>query len=175
MNAIRIILWLFFCVLLLLQAGCESVQEPVELPSETDNSINQLPIHASYMPVKVDIMPLTEFIRTGDGREVPGIKVYVSLLDEFDCQLKAMAVFRFELYEYVQRSAQPKGRRITIWPDIDLTEPDINNEYWRDFFRAYEFNLDFEPKRNQSYILQVTSLCPTGKRLSTEFALKYTK
>ena len=175
MNAVRAILWLFFWVLLLPQAGCESVQAPVELPSETDNSLNQLPVHASYMPVKVDIMPLTEFIRAGDVGEMSGIKVYVSLLDAFDCQLKAPAVFRFELYEYVQRSAQPKGRRIAIWPDIDLTEPGINNEYWRDFFRAYEFNLDFVPKRNQSYILQVTSLCPTGKRLSAEVSLKHTK
>ncbi|UCE99762.1 MAG: hypothetical protein JSV82_01465 [Planctomycetota bacterium] len=142
------------------------------MPSETDNVFYQHSVRASYMPVKVHIMPLTEFTRPGDGGEMSGIKAYVSLLDEFDCQIKAPVVFRFELYEYVQPSAEPKGRRIAIWPDVDLTQAAANNQYWRDFLRAYQFNLDFVPQRNQSYILQVTSLCPTGKRLSAEFTLK---
>ena len=75
----------------------------------------------------------------------------VSLLDPFDCQIKSPGVFRFELYEYVQRSAEPKGQRVIIWPDIDLTECSENNNHWRDFLRAYEFNLDFGPQRNQCY------------------------
>jgi hypothetical protein len=95
----------------------------------------------------------------------------VGLLDGFDCQVKSPVVFRFELYKKVERSAEPKGKRITIWEDIDLTEPGKNNEYWRDFLRAYEFILDFEPIGKPSYILQVTCLCPDGKRLSAEFAL----
>jgi hypothetical protein len=97
------------------------------------------------------------------------------LLDSFDCQIKTPGIFRFELYKYVRRSAEPKGKRIAIWPDIDLTGTTENNNYWRDFLRAYEFNLDFVPKRNQSYILQATCLCPNGKHLSADFVLKYTE
>jgi hypothetical protein len=80
------------------------------------------------------------------------------------------------LYEYVQRSAQPKGARLFLWPDIDLTNPAKNNEYWLDFLRAYQFTLDFEPQTtNQAYILQVTCLCPHGSRLSSDILLKPSK
>jgi hypothetical protein len=47
--------------------------------------------------------------------------------------------------------------------------------YQKVFLRAYEFNLPLESAENQSYILQITCLCPTGRRLSDEFAIKLTK
>ena len=174
MNVISVISRIFFCTLLLLQTGCESVPATAELPPQMDNTVGQPLLHTSYIPAKVDILPLTEFTYPDAVGGISGIKVYVSLLDEFDCQIKAPAVFRFELYDKVERSAEPKGKRIAIWPDIDLTQPATNNRYWRDFLRAYEFNLELEPKQNRNCILQVTSLCPTGKRLSSDFALKYT-
>jgi hypothetical protein len=121
--------------------------------------------------VKIEIMPLTEIIDAGDSESVSRIDVYVGLLDRFGCQMKSPVVFRFEVYEKVQRSAEPKGGRIVIWPDVDLTEPGENNSYWRDFLRVYEFNLDFGLEKNRSYILQVTCLCPHGRRLSAEFDL----
>ncbi|MDD5326485.1 MAG: hypothetical protein PHY02_01570 [Phycisphaerae bacterium] len=147
-------------LLLLGGVGCESTG--AKLPQRTDNGLNR---PCEYDPAKVDIMPLTEF--AGAGK----IKVYVSLLDAFDCQIKAPAIFRFELYDKVPRSAEPKGKRIFIWPDIDLKDSAKNNEHWKDFLRTYEFELSSVPKNN-SCILQVTALCPNGKRLSAEFALK---
>jgi len=169
MNVISVILRILFCTLLLLQGGCESAPAAAELPPAADNAFSRPLVYPSYMPARIDILPLT---RTDNVGETPAIKVYVSLLDEFDCQIKAPTVFRFELYEYAQRSAEPKGRRIAIWPDMDLTQPTENNRCWRDFLRAYEFTLEFESIPNQSFILQVTSLCPGGKRLSAELALK---
>jgi hypothetical protein len=169
MKAVGVILQVFFFVLLLVGAGCESVT------SESLSKTAQLSVYTRYTPVKIDIMPLTEFIWVGDDEEPSKIRVYVSLLDAFDCQMKTPAVFRFELYEYIQRSAEPKGRRIIIRPDIDLIDTVENNEHWRDFLRAYEFNLDFEPESSQSYILQATCLCADGKRLSAEFGLKHTR
>jgi hypothetical protein len=97
------------------------------------------------------------------------------LLDSFGSQIKSPGIFRFELYQRALRSAKPKGKRVEIWEDIDLTEPAINHEYWRGFLMAYEFDLPFELDVNQSYILQVTCLCPNGRRLSDEFALKLTQ
>jgi len=174
MKAAAVVGRMFFFVLLAVWAGCEPVAS--ESSSKSDNEFNQLSAYASYSPAKIDIMPLTEFIRVGDDDdEVSKIKVYVSLLDVFDSQIKAPGVFRFELYEYIQHSAEPKGGRIIIWEDVDLTEPSENNEHWRDFLRAYEFNLDFEPEGNRSYVLQGTCLCPNGRRLSAEFGLKPAK
>jgi len=167
MKAIAVIVLMF--LLLLCGAGCEPMD--AELSPAADSGFNQL---SEYGPVKIDIMPLTEFAATGNGENPSEIKVYVSLLDAFDYQIKTPAVFRFELYDRVPRSAEPKGKRILIWPDIDLNDAVKNNEYWRDFLRAYEFNLPFEPESSKSYILQITSLCPGGKRLSAEFTLKHT-
>ncbi|MFA5252423.1 MAG: hypothetical protein WC454_07550 [Phycisphaerae bacterium] len=153
-------------LLLLAVTGCGPAD--TELSTKADSGFNQL---SAYGPVKVYIMPLTEFA-AGDDETPSKIKVYVSLLDAFDCQMKTPAVFRFELYERVPRSAEPKGERILIWPDIDLKNPAKNNEYWMDFLRAYEFDLPFEPETSKSCILQVTALCQDGKRLSAEFTLK---
>ncbi len=164
MKSATILLFIFSFILLLLHAGCEPSQVVTEPMPET-----------FYVLAKVRILPLTELIHADDAQGQSGVKVYVSLLDWFGSQIKAPVVFRFELYEYAQRSSEPKGRRIVIWPDTDLTEPVENNKYWRDFLRAYEFNLPFEPESDKNCIIQATCLCPNGKRLSTEFALKQTK
>ncbi len=160
--------------MLLADAGCEQLPGLPGLTDKTNNDFKKLSVYSRYAPAKINIMPLTEFISAGGTRQVK-IKPYVSLLDSFGSQVKSPVVFRFELYQRVLRSAEPKGRRVIIWPDIDLNDPAANNEYWRDFLRAYEFDLPFEPDANQSYILQITCLCPNGRRFSAEFALKSTK
>ena len=160
--------------MLLVEAGCEQPPIRSELPADADNSFNRVSTYTRYASEKINILPLTEFVDVGDAQQAK-INLYVSLLDSFGCQIKSPGVFRFELYERVLRSSEPKGKRVVIWQDIDLTDLVKNNDHWRDFLRAYEFNLPFEPGGNQSYILQATCLCPSGKRLSAEFALKRTK
>jgi hypothetical protein len=150
-----------FSLLLLVAAGCEPAK-----PKLSSDDLGRL---AEYGPVKVDILPLTEFTASGDSKM---IKAYVSLLDAFNSQIKSPAVFRFELYNKVSLSAEPRGKRIILWPDFDLNDAAKNNKHWNDFLRAYEFNLSFVPKANQSYILEVTSMCPGRKRLSAQFILK---
>ena len=157
-------------VMLLGGAGCEQMPGLTGPATQTDDDFKRLSVYSHFAPAKINIMPLTEFMSPGDARQA-NINLYVSLLDSFGSQIKSPCVFRFELYQKVQRSSEPKGRRVIIWPDIDLTDLVENDEYWRDFLRAYEFNLPFESATKQSYILQVTSLCPTGRRLSDEFAL----
>jgi len=173
MKSITLSLRIFFLVALLLAAGCESQQTADKLPVNKNGKV-ALSLYSPYLPVKIDIMPLTEFVCIGNDPDASQLKLYVGLLDSFGSQIKAPAVFRFEVYGYEKLRSEPKGKRIVIWPDIDLTGPAENNEYWRDFLRSYQFNLDFEPLRNQNYILQVTCLCPNGKRLSADFTLKGT-
>ena len=151
-------------LLLLASSGCEP--ENTRISTSDEKGLNRL---AEYSPAKVDIMPLTEFITGGDQIT---LTVYVCLLDKFDSQIKSPAVFRFELYNKIPRSAQPKGKRVSIWPDINLNDIDKNNKYWQDFLRSYKFDLPFELDTDHNYILQVTAICPNGKRLSTEFTLK---
>jgi hypothetical protein len=200
MKAAGLISLVFFGAILLSGAGCDSSQNvfgrlvTAKPPAEKGSGLD-VSIYASYAPAKLDISPLTELVSVGDDKRTLKINLYVSLIDSFGSQIKSPGVFRFELHEYVQRSADPKGARFVIWPDIDLTDPPKNNEYWRDFLRAYEFNLDFEADKNQTYVLHVTCLCPAqppstssgrksaeptlpksaGKRFSSDVVLKLAK
>jgi hypothetical protein len=174
MKPLRIISQVLLIILLSINIGCEQPTGSNQTNDTTNNDIEKLSFYALYAPTKIDIMPLTEFVSTGDAQK-PKIVVYVSLLDQFGSQIKSPGMFRFELYEHVPRSAEPKGKRAIIWPDIDLNDPATNNDYWMDFLRAYEFTLPCELAGNQDYIIQLTCLCPNGKRLSSEFTLKQTK
>ena len=174
MKPLRIISRVLLLTLFFINIGCEQPKPPAEIQAKTDNDNDRLSCYARYAPVKIDIMPLTEFVSPGDTKQSK-INIYVSLLDPFGSQIKSPGMFRFELYEYMQRSSEPKGKRVVIWPDVDLTDPATNNDYWRDFLRTYEFSLPCEQANSQDYILQATCLCPNGKRLSSEFTLKHTK
>ncbi len=130
----------------------------------------QLP--TGFAPVKIGILPLTELSGAAGANQQAKLSAFITMLDAFGSQVKAPGVLRFELYEYVPRSAQAKGPRLALWPDIDLTSPAENHKYWREFLRAYEFELDAQAGRDKTYVLEVTCLCPDGKRLSTEYTLR---
>jgi hypothetical protein len=164
---------ILFILFLVTAAGCVQLPGRSGRYSEANNN-TKVSAYSPFAPERIYIMPLTEFINSDDVRKT-SIKTYVSLLDSYGSQIKSPGVFRFELYQRALRSAEPKGKRLVIWQDIDLTEPAINNEYWRDFLRAYEFDLPFQLDVNQSYIFQVTCQCPNGRRLTDEYALKLTQ
>ncbi|MHC4581449.1 MAG: hypothetical protein ACYS14_08320 [Planctomycetota bacterium] len=166
MKLSRDTLRLFALACALLSAGCQN-----QSPTSTNNGPDGVAPCTQYAPERIDIPPLTEYI-PADQAHRPRIDLYVSLLDPFGSQVKAPGVFRFELYEHVQRSAQPKGKRVAMWPDVDLTDPLANNEYWLDFLRAYQFTLPLDHSDANSHILQVTYLCPSGKLLTSEFTVR---
>ena len=126
----------------------------------------------TFAPVKIGILPLTELSSPAGAKPSAKLTVFVTMLDAFACQMKAPGVLRFELYEYVPRSAQRKGQGLATWPAIDLTGPAENNKYWRDFLRAYEFELDTQASRDKTYILEATCISADGKRFSCEYILR---
>lgn len=171
-----------FILLVLAQPGCEpsGTREPMPVPGNDPNA----PLCVYYAPDKIDIMPLTGF-KVSDGDETQ-LNVYVSLIDSVGSQIKFPAGFRFELFDEVKRSPEPKGKRVGIWPQeegiadpngpeirwFDLADPAVNNRYWRDFLRAYQFILPFRPESDRSYILEATCLTYQNKRLTAELHLK---
>ena len=169
----RIMFCSFFFVCTLTYTGCQpGIPSPASSAENEDGPVVAAPC-TRYAPVKIDIAPLTEFVPADQTRK-PRIKLYVSLLDQFGSQVKSPGRFRFELYEHVPRSAEPKGKRLAIWPEsdlLDLTDPSTNNDYWRDFLRAYEFTLPLDQSTGASHILQVTYFCATGRRITSEFTL----
>ncbi|MGD8787536.1 MAG: hypothetical protein PVJ60_08950, partial [Phycisphaerales bacterium] len=106
MKVVAIVLMFFFFTFLLMGGGCGT---PV-LHNDSSIDIDEvagLSVYSRYAPAKIDIMPLTEFIIGGDNRQ-DNVNIYVSLVDSFGSQIKSPCVFRFELYERVQRSSEPK-------------------------------------------------------------------
>lgn len=165
-----------FCLcLFLVGSGCDMKTVDTKEQISSANNLNALSVYTDYAPVKIEIVPLTEIFYADNAQEKSKIAAYVSLVDSFGSQVKMPGVFRFELYERETRSAEPKGRRIVLWPDTDLNQATENNRFWRDFLRAYEFIFTFESQVNQCYILQATYLSPNGKRLSAELGLKCEK
>lgn len=174
MKSAHIIFWVVLSLFFFINAGCEPALQPAQVPAEAKSALDLSSFYTRFAPTKIDIMPLTELVATGSSQRTR-LNLYVSLLDAFGSQIKSPGVFRIELYDYERRSAEPKGRRTAIWPDIDLTDPVTNNKYWNDFLRAYRFDLPLEYTGNQDYILQVTCLCPNGSRLSIDFTLRSPK
>jgi len=170
----------FLTLTLLACGGCASpgttTSPPAEKPAGSEGRVPERARAAAmpggFAPIQIEILPLTELQQPPSGDQGAQLNVYVSLLDAFGSQIKAPGTMRFELYDYLQRSAEPKGRRIAIWPDIDLTNPSENQKYWRDFLRAYEFTLPAPVAQTGPYILEATCTCPGPRRLSAEFLLK---
>ena len=179
--AVALLLVVFLC------AGCaetpaqgpavgqpgEQASVPVSKTEATEPEEPPPPVvPTGFAPARVSILPLTELPTSTPSSQAVMLNAYISLYDAFGCQIKAPGAIRFELYQRVARSGQPKGQRLAIWPDIDLTHPAINNKYWRDFLRAYEFKLDAPAGLNEPCILEATYMCPDGRRLTAEFPLK---
>jgi hypothetical protein len=164
MRTLNIAPKLFFIFTLAFYAGCTGSSSNPILP------FGPAPC-TRFGPARVDIIPITALVPAPDSDRNATINAYVCLLDAFDSQIKSPAVFRFELFELLQRSTNPKGKRLVLWPDIDLTDPAVNNDHWQDFLRAYLFSLPIQ-QRPDSSILQVTCLSPSGKRLTADFLLR---
>lgn len=128
-----------------------------------------------YQATDIRIVGLSGFAEPRYGQIGSQLEVVVEMLDAFGIRTKSPGIFRIELYEYVPRSSEPKGKRAFAWPDVDLTRPSDNNGYWRDFLRAYRFDLstDLRPVIPSSYILEVTCITPAGKRFTAQNPISY--
>ena len=72
--------------------------------------------------------------------------------------------YRFELYAYKPQSANPRGKRIALWPDIEIAADAQSNSYWRQHLRAYEFVLPVEKPTalSTTVVLEITALGESG-------------
>lgn len=158
------VFWTGLTLAALLAGGCESPPRLEKPPL----------VLQGFTIRKVRISALTDFVISDKDPDQSEIKTYVELLDTYDSQLKKPCIFRFELYAYKALTNNPRGKRLTIWSDIDLTNPAENNQYWKDYLRSYAFYLPlgFSPRPEQNYLLEVT--CLSGeKRFSDVFKIRY--
>ena len=163
-------------VIAIAAAGCEIPANSAD-PNTTPARFGQgtAPVACVFLPERIRMIGLTEIVSDAGLGDEAVLSIYVDIFDAYDSHIKAPARFRFELYEYVPRSSEARGSRLEIWPDIDLTDPAVNNSYWHDYLRSYIFNLqmNFRPTPNTTYILEATCTTAQGKRLSSKRQIKY--
>lgn len=150
--------------------GCDMRFPASDLPGE-------MAVHDScaYAASSTHIMGLTEIVVGGDSGEAAILKVYIDMLDPFDRRIKSPGVLRLEVYDFMPRASDPRGKRLFIQPDLDITDPVDNDKYWQDHLRTYRFDipLEFSPSPGSAFIIEATFIPPGGKRLSDQFQLKY--
>jgi len=117
----------------LLLGGCPP---PAPAPSDVPYPINLT------LPKTIRLHPFTGTRVFDDAGGTRGIDVRVEALDHYGDSTKAFGRFRFELYEFLPRSADPKGRRLSAW-DIDLNDPRANFVHWDGITRTYQFKLQW--------------------------------
>jgi hypothetical protein len=143
--------------------GCEQVQQN----KPTDAYSGKFQHGCLFTPEKIQFNQLTEAAPAG------AITAYIDVFDQFGSRIKTAGVWRFELFEYVPRSADPMGTRIKLWPDIDLTDAAINNKNWQEFLHCYKFDLDIDTDlAGKVYILQAVCFTADNRRLSDSTTLK---
>jgi len=152
---------------LLLCTGCAMDGPGSREPNDPVGRKLQIPTQL-FTPNQVNIIPLTQFVKSKKPAELDYIRVYVELLDDYQSQIKSPGTFRFELYNRALRSVDHLGKRVEIWKDITLTDLAQNNGHWRQFMLAYEFRLDLRHILQGHFILQVTFSTPEGKRLTSD-------
>jgi len=156
---------LVFCACL---GGCSpspSAQTAGPVPAPPADSL------LAFVPARIAIAPWTEIRSEQNQGGTLQIRTFVRLTDAYGSDIKAPGTFRFELYERLPRSVEARGKRLVLWPDYDLTGAEQNQVYWRDFLRAYEFNLDLEPAYGGPCILEATFIPPGGRRLTAQHPL----
>jgi hypothetical protein len=129
------------------------------------SAISDFEKYKTYHPAKVVLLPISEVQKAEKANQSDTIVAYVQLQDAADVAMKGPGVFRFELYRYQPMAADPKGKRMHIWDDINLMDFMDNSEQWRDYLRAYEFKLDYYCPDCERYVLEVTCTSPWGQRM----------
>jgi hypothetical protein len=163
-------------VITITAAGCEmpdnSADPNISPPRSRQDTI---PAACVFTPERIRIIGLTEITPDASLPDEAVLSIYVDIFDAYDSHIKAPATFRFELYEFVPRSSDPRGKRLIIWPDIDLTDGAVNNGYWHDYLRTYNFDLqiDFRPAPDTTFTVEATCITQEGKRLSDKRQIKY--
>ena len=143
--------------------GCEQVQR--NQPSDAYSGKFQRT--CLFAPEKIQFNQLTESTQPGQ------ITAYIDVFDQFGSRIKTAGIWRFELFEYVPRSADPMGSRVNLWPDIELTDAPINNNAWQEYLHCYKFDLNIDTDLGgKTYILQAVCFTADNRRLTDSFQLK---
>jgi hypothetical protein len=151
-------------------AGCKSA------PVAGDNGPRREML-ALLMPSRIEIVKPFTHVKSFDRDNTPdGIELLLRAVNSLDNPgLMIVGQVRVELFEFVEASAEPKGRRVDYW-DIDLSTAARQKSFWNQLTQMYEFRLGVDPSvlpRQKSFVLMVTYNTPLGEHLTDECVIEY--
>lgn len=117
-----------------------------------------------FGPKSVVVDPFTKFADLDSGGAAPakGLEVRVRLKDAFDDPVKALGSFRVQLYNFVPRSLETRGKECGNWLINILSEQDIR-KYYDLIDRSYRFPLKLEHGlETKKIIVEITYYLPDG-------------
>jgi len=122
------------------------------------------------MPSRIEIVkPFTRAKSFDRDNSPDGIELLLRAVNSLDNPgLMIVGHMRVELFEFVEASAEPRGRRLDYW-DIDLSSAARQKTFWNQLTQMYEFRLEVDPSvlpRQRSFVLAVTYNSPLGEHLT---------
>ena len=129
------------------------------------------------MPCRIEIVePFTRVRDFDHDNSEDGIELLLQAVNSMDNPgLQIVGNVRVELYEFVEASAEKKGKRLDRW-SVDLSSLELQQKHWNQLTQMYEFKLEVDPAvlpRKRKFVLAVTYNTPQGLHLMDECVLEY--
>jgi len=121
------------------------------------------------LPKTIRIHPFTQTRVFDEAGGIKGVDVRIEAVDAYGDATKAFGDFRFEMYDFVTNSLDPKGKRIATWNE-SLLEPKRNLLHWDKITRTYEFKLQWDRPIpvGKRYVLVAVFSSPFTRRIIDE-------
>lgn len=172
MNTFHLIRLCGFSILLcVVGLGCRSTG-PDHLPTEPQ----RVEMLSLMLPDEIKIQPFTKIKSFNDDNIPDGILAIVRPLDRFGDPVKAVGLFYFELYSYLDASGQHKGERIEFWEKSIDSASEVRAHWTR--AQMYEFQLAWTKgagaiQPDRKYLLAVTYRTPWDTTIQDEYVIDF--
>ena len=131
---------------------------------------------ALMLPYELKIQPFTK-VKSFNEDDIPdGILAVVRPLDRFGDPVKAVGLFYFELWTYVNASGERKGERLGYWERTIGSAEEVRL-YWTRA-QMYEFQLAWTAgadliRPGRKYVLTATYRPPWDETIQDEYVLDF--
>lgn len=152
-----------------------SVSGCATTPDYTDPKARQKALEL-LMPERIEIVkPFTRVKSFDDDASPDGIELLLQAVNPLgNVGLMIVGVIRVELYEHVQASGIPTGKRLDSWT-IDLASEESQRRYWNHVTQMYQLRLKINPavvSVARRYVLVVTYTSPLGEHLTDDCVIE---
>lgn len=128
------------------------------------------------LPAAIEIQPFTKVASFSEDEIPDGILAVVRPVDRFGDPVKAVGQFYFELWTYVDASAERRGERLAYWERTIANEQEVRL-YWTRA-QMYEFQLAWthgmeQLRPGRKFILAITYRAPWDKSIEDEYIIDF--